>query len=649
MFKNLYLVFLFLINSIYSQNTPITWSTSVIENENNEYTLVTKGVIKDGWRLYAQSLPEGGALPTEFKFENESYFDFYGNVIEPEPITKFDPIFNMDQSYFINNITYYQDIKLKKLYSSDIINQKLFYQVCDDRVCIFRDVDLEFNLNSNSFITLKSFDYKSVQSDLIKNFTNKELIKNNIELITDDNFSRRLNILLLGLIGGFLALLTPCVFPMIPLTISFFSSKNENSKLYSLSYGSFIVLIYLTLSLPFYFLENINPEILNQISTSPILNFLFFIIFIVFSLSLFGLFEISLPNSWVNKADSKSNISKGLLSTFFMSLTLVLVSFSCTGPILGTLLVGSISGDGGSIDLTYGMLGFGLALSLPFTLLAIFPNIITKLPKSGSWTNTVKVLLGFIELALAFKFLSNVDLVEGWGLLKREVFVFIWAIIFLTCGLFLLKDIKKRFYSIISMKSFTGLVFIFFSLFMSTSIPKNSETNLSFLSGLLPPEFYSIYEIENNCPLSFDCYKSFEKGLEISKKYNKPILLDFTGWACANCRRVEENTWSDPDVYEIINNKFILISLYVDDRSSLGENLITIRDSNGNKKNLETVGEKWSAFQTLNFNINSQPYYVLLSPDLKILNSPIQYTNTETYKSWLNEGLGYFISQNKLP
>lgn len=649
MFKNLYLVFLFLINSIYSQNTPITWSTSVIENENNEYTLVTKGVIKDGWRLYAQSLPEGGALPTEFKFENESYFDFYGNVIEPEPITKFDPIFNMDQSYFINNITYYQDIKLKKLYSSDIINQKLFYQVCDDRVCIFRDVDLEFNLNSNSFITLKSFDYKSVQSDLIKNFTNKELIKNNIELISDDNFSRRLNILLLGLIGGFLALLTPCVFPMIPLTISFFSSKNENSKLYSLSYGSFIVLIYLTLSLPFYFLENINPEILNQISTSPILNFLFFIIFIVFSISLFGLFEISLPNSWVNKADSKSNISKGLLSTFFMSLTLVLVSFSCTGPILGTLLVGSISGDGGSIDLTYGMLGFGLALSLPFTLLAIFPNIVTKLPKSGSWTNTVKVLLGFIELALAFKFLSNVDLVEGWGLLKREVFVFIWVIIFLTCGLFLLKDIKKRFYSIISMKSFTGLVFVFFSLFMSTSIPKNSETNLSFLSGLLPPEFYSIYEIENNCPLSLDCYKSFEKGLEISKKYNKPILLDFTGWACANCRRVEENTWSDPDVYEIINNKFILISLYVDDRSRLGENLITIRDSNGNKKNLETVGEKWSAFQTLNFNINSQPYYVLLSPDLKILNSPIQYTNTETYKSWLNEGLGYFISQNKLP
>ena len=328
MFKSLYLILLFLINFNYSQNNPISWSTSVIDNGNNEYTLVTKGLIKKGWRLYAQNLPEGGALPTEFIFSDKSLFSFYGNVVEPIPITKFDPIFNMDQSYFIDEITYYQDVTLKENYSNNIINQKLFYQVCDDRVCIFRDVSLEFNLKSNSFISLKSFDYNSVSSDLIKDFGNKELIVNNISLVSDDSFSRRLNILLLGLIGGFLALLTPCVFPMIPLTVSFFSSKNENSKFYSISYGLFIILIYLSLSIPFYFLENINPEILNQISTSPVLNFLFFIIFIVFALSLFGLFEITLPNSWVNSADSKSNISKGLLSTFFMSLTLVLVSFS---------------------------------------------------------------------------------------------------------------------------------------------------------------------------------------------------------------------------------------------------------------------------------------------------------------------------------
>ena len=310
MHKSIYLVLLFLTNLIYSQDNPINWSTSVIDNGNNEYTLVTKGLIKDGWRLYAQTLPEGGALPTEFVFEDESPFSFYGNVVEPTPITKFDPIFNMDQSYFIDDITYYQDVIVKEDYSSEIINQKLFYQVCDDRVCIFRDVDLEFNLTSNSFISLKSFDYSSVSSDLIKDFGNKELIVNNISLVSDDSFSRRLNILLLGLIGGFLALLTPCVFPMIPLTVSFFSSKNENAKFYSISYGLFIILIYLSLSIPFYFLENINPEILNQISTSPVLNFLFFTIFIVFALSLFGLFEITLPNSWVNSADSKSSLSK---------------------------------------------------------------------------------------------------------------------------------------------------------------------------------------------------------------------------------------------------------------------------------------------------------------------------------------------------
>jgi len=242
-----------------------------------------------------------------------------------------------------------------------------------------------------------------------------------------------------------------------------------------------------------------------------------------------------------------------------------------------------------------------------------------------------------------------VDLVQGWGILKREVFVLIWVIIFIACGIYLLKDLRKSFSSIISLKSLIATLFILTGLFMSKSLTNNSDTKLSFLSGLLPPEFYSIYEVENDCPLSLDCYKSFDEGLELSKKYNKPILLDFTGWACANCRRVEENTWSDPVVYDLINNKFILISLYVDDRTDLGDDIITLRDKNGNKKILETIGEKWSAFQTLNFKINSQPYYVLISPDLNILNTPIQYTDTETYKNWLNEGLESFTSQNKLP
>ena len=405
-----------------------------------------------------------------------------------------------------------------------------------------------------------------------------------------------------------------------------------------MSYGFFIILIYVSLSIPFYFLENINPEILNQISTSPILNFIFFAIFIAFALSLFGLFEITLPSSWSNTVDSKSNLYKGLISTFFMSLTLCLVSFSCTGPILGTLLVGTLTSDGGAIDLTYGMLGFGVALAIPFTLLAFFPNIINKLPKSGSWTNSIKVILGFVELALAFKFLSNVDLIQEWGILKREVFIGIWVLISVSCGLYLIITSRKTSYII------SSTFFILIGLYMGSSL-FNKSTNMSLLSGLLPPEFYSIYNDSNDCPLGLDCIKDFDKGLDLAKLNNKPILLDFTGWACANCRRVEENTWSVPKVYDLINNEFILISLYVDDRSALSrDEIIVLRDKNGNEKILNKVGEKWSAFQTVNFKNNSQPYYVLLSPNLDLLNKPLQYTDTDTYFSWLDEGLKNYKS-----
>ena len=542
----------------------------------------------------------------------------------------------MDQSYFVNNVVFTQDIVLLESFNNDSIIQNLYYQVCDDRVCIFQDVQLVFNLSSNEVQSVSSFDYSSIESDLKLDLGNYELIKNEYVSESSSSFSRRLNILILGLLGGFLALLTPCVFPMIPLTVSFFSTKNEKAKLYSTSYGLFIVLIYLSLSLPFYFLENINPEILNQISTSPILNFIFFAIFIAFALSLFGLFDITLPSSWSNTVDSKSNLYKGLISTFFMSLTLCLVSFSCTGPILGTLLVGTLTSDGGAIDLTYGMLGFGVALAIPFTLLAFFPNIINKLPKSGSWTNTIKVILGFVELALAFKFLSNVDLIQEWGILKREVFIAIWVLIFIACGLYLIITSRKTSYII------SSLSFILIGLYMGSSLFTKS-TNLSLLSGLLPPEFYSIHNDTNNCPLGLDCVKDFNDGLNKSKINNKPILLDFTGWACANCRRVEENTWSVPKVFDLINNEFVLISLYVDDRTNLnGDEIILLRDKNGNEKILDKVGEKWSAFQTLNFQNNSQPYYVLLSPNLDILNKPIQYTDTDTYYDWLIDGLNKF-------
>ena len=642
MFENINLKILFILIPLFCfSQEPIKWLTSVEKKSDNSYILSTTAKIQDNWRLYSQNLEEGGALPTEFVFEEESIFDSFSKVSEPKPITKYDPIFQMDQSYFINEVIYSQEVVLKGNYKDDILTQNLYYQVCDDRVCIFQDVKLEYSLSNKQIINTTSFDYSTVSSSLNLDLKNSELLVNEYENEMSNNFSRRINILILGLLGGFLALLTPCVFPMIPLTVSFFSTKNEQAKLYSSSYGFFIILIYVSLSIPFYFLENINPEILNQISTSPVLNFIFFAIFVAFALSLFGLFDITLPSSWSNTVDSKSNLYKGLISTFFMSLTLCLVSFSCTGPILGTLLVGTLTSDGGAIDLTYGMLGFGVALAVPFTLLAFFPNVINKLPKSGSWTNSIKVILGFVELALAFKFLSNVDLILEWGILKREIFIGIWVLLFLLCGLYLLRTSKKLSYILSS--SF----FIIVGIYMSSSL-FSTKTNLSLLSGLLPPEFYSVYQDDNECPLSLNCIKDFDEGKSESVENNKPILLDFTGWACANCRRVEENTWSEPKVYDMINNEFILISLYVDDRSDLNQDqIIILTDKNGNEKTLKKVGEKWSAFQTINFKNNSQPYYVLLSPNLEVLNKPIQYTDTDTYQSWLSEGLENFKKNYK--
>ena len=638
MFKNLTLKILLLLSFISFSQDPVIWTTSAEKISDYTYKLTTTAQIQDNWRLYSQNLEEGGALPTEFVFDDESVFEFFDNVSEPEPITKFDPIFQMNQSYFINQAVFTQEIIVKDNVNLDLIIQNLYYQACDDKVCIFKDEKLVFNLKTNETSIINSFDYSSIESELQLNLRNTNLLGNEYVNEVSNDFSRRLNILILGLLGGFLALLTPCVFPMIPLTVSFFSTKNEKARFYSISYGFFIILIYVSLSLPFYFLENINPEILNQISTSPFLNFIFFLVFIVFALSLFGLFEITLPSSWSNTVDSKSNLYKGLLSTFFMSLTLCLVSFSCTGPILGTLLVGTLTSDGGSIDLTYGMLGFGIALAIPFTFLAFFPNIINKLPKAGSWTNSIKVVLGFVELALAFKFLSNVDLIQEWGLLKREVFIGIWVVISLSCGIYLIITSKKLSYLL------SSISFILIGLYMGSSLFTNS-VKLSLLSGLLPPEFYSIHDDSNDCPLGLDCVKDFDLGLEKARLANKPILLDFTGWACANCRRVEENTWSVPRVFDLINNKFILISLYVDDRSKLSEEeIIILEDKNRNKKILDKVGEKWSAFQTLNFKNNSQPYYVLLSPNLELLNKPIQYTDTETYYQWLNQGLKNFDS-----
>ncbi len=640
---------LFLIFYIFSlfnlAQEPISFTTSVKKVSDDTYELITNSEIENNWRLYSQNLIDGGAIPTEFVFNQSDNFVLIGNVKESESITKFDPIFGINQSYFINSSSFTQSIKVK---SSNLSTIKaiIAYQACDDMVCIFRESELIFNLDG-SISTIVNEDVNSLiiedSNPLILDLKNTDLLES---YSTSENLSSNpyLNLLILGFLGGLLALLTPCVFPMIPLTVSFFTNKGSNSSLNAFIYGSFIILIYISLSIPFHFIDSLDPEILNSISTNATLNVLFFIVFVVFAFSFFGFYEITIPSSWINSIDSKSNSIGGFIGIFFMALTLVLVSFSCTGPILGSLLVGSISSQGGAMQLTIGMLGFGIALALPFTLFALFPKLLNSLPKSGRWMNTFKVILGFLELGFAFKFLSNADLVEHWGLIKREIFIGIWVVISLLLFLYLIgvfkfphesKSVNRSKFNIV-----LSLFFLSFAIYLSPALLPDGSNKAKLLSGFTPPSFYSVYPKTSDCPLGFQCFKDFESGLEFAKANNKPILLDFTGWACVNCRRIEENVWTEPEIFNLINDNYVLISLYVDDRKELKEDeKITLKYKSGKTKEITTIGEKSATFQALNFKSASQPFYVLLDTDLKILNSPIQYTSKEVYKAWLEEGL----------
>jgi thiol:disulfide interchange protein DsbD len=444
-------------------------------------------------------------------------------------------------------------------------------------------------------------------------------------------------IFVLGFLGGLLSLLTPCVFPMIPLTVSYFTKKSDqrSSGLAKAGlYGFFIVLVYLIFSVPFHLLDSVNPDILNDISTNVVLNIVFFVIFIAFAFSFFGYYELTLPNSWMSKTTRGESIG-GVLGIFFMALTLALVSFSCTGPILGSLLAGSLSSDGGAWQLTVGMGGFGLALGLPFALFALFPNMLKALPKSGGWLNTTKVILGFLELALALKFLSNADLVQHWGVLKIELFLVLWILIFVVMALYLMGVVKfphdggrPKF----SFVRISGIVLVFaFVVYLISGLRVNPETQgyvpLKLLSGLTPPSGYSVF-YPNDCPNNLDCFKDLKQGLAYAQSVDKPVLLDFTGYACVNCRKMEEHVWPNSTIDHFLRDDYVLISLYVDDKKPLPEEqqLVSNRVGGGTRL-LENYGHKWANFQTHFFQTNSQPYYVLLSADgKKVLTQPIGYT-----------------------
>ncbi len=660
--KKLLLLFalLFSFSSVVNAQTetPVTWSSTFEKISETEYDLIMTANIIPGWHLYSQFTEEGGSLPIIIKKGDETAnFKLVGKAVESDTIKKFSDVFEVYESYFDNSAVLKQRILLNDTTINEV-NLNLTGQVCKEinGVCIQIDEDFTFTFKGKASVKEKVvLDEKSkLLSDKLRlDLKNTEILKNENESSSDGN-SSLLNIFLLGFAGGLLALLTPCVFPMIPLTVSFFTKQSQNKKkgiTNAILYGLFIVIIYILLSIPFHFLDSLDPEILNNISTNVWLNIFFFAILVFFAFSFFGYYEITLPASWGNKLDSASGIG-GIIGIFFMALTLAIVSFSCTGPILGSLLAGSLTSDGGAMQLTAGMSGFGLALALPFALFALFPGWLNSLPKSGGWLNTTKVVLGFLELAFAFKFLSNADLVEHWGLLKRELFIGIWIVIFVGLALYIFAKIKFPHDSKIKKLSFSrvsfGVLVIAFVVYLIPGTMKNPTWDLRLLSGFPPPQFYSIYETDTDCPLGLNCFKDFDEGLQFAIKNNKPILLDFTGWACVNCRKMEENVWVENDIFTTINEDYVLISLYVDDRKELPENAqFNFIKKNGNLKKIQTIGDKWATFQAINFKSASQPYYVLMSPDLEILHAAQQYTDRDTYYNWLKEGLEKFTKSSK--
>ena len=632
---------------------PVTWEASVEKQNDSIYHLIFSAELESGWHFYSQEeVEEGGPLPTSFSYNAEAAgYELVGETIEPEGTALFDPVFQMDIKYFKDQVSFVQAIKVSPG-ANPKVEAEVFFQACDEEKCLAPEV-VPFTLSlASGKVETGNTDLELSDDDMAMTESLNINVKGagGADLETEEE-SGYMTLFFLGFIGGLIALLTPCVFPMIPLTVSFFTKGARTKKkglINAIMYGVFIFLIYLLLSLPFHLLDSVNPEILNNISTNVTLNIVFFVIFIFFAFSFFGYYEITLPSSWSSKMDDKASSFGGIVGVFFMALTLALVSFSCTGPILGSLLGSSLTTDGGATQLSFGMGGFGLALALPFALFALFPNWLNSLPKSGGWLNSVKVVLGFIELALAFKFLSNADLVEHWGLLKREIFIGIWVIIGIGLLLYLFGIIRfphdgpKQ--KLSKGRIFLGIITLAFVVYLIPGLSNTKYANLKLLSGFPPPLFYSIYEKETEGPLGLKAYKDFEEGLAAAKAENKPILLDFTGWACVNCRKMEEQVWSEPEVFDVMKDEFVLISLYVDDRKELPEEqqFNYVKPTGGVKK-IKTIGDKWATFQTLNFRNNSQPYYVLLDHDMNLLNEPTGYTpDSEEYLEWLAEGVEEF-------
>jgi thiol:disulfide interchange protein DsbD len=627
---------------------PIKWSTSVNKISETEYDLVATATIEKNWHLYSQNVPDDGPIPTALSFKITPDFDLVGSTSEEEGHTVDDPVFEMTIKYFENKATFKQRINVLNENSFKILGEVEF-MVCDDANCIPpTTVDLEFSIKG--------------KSGVISSTENSTIIKETKQQKSSDK--SLLTIFIIAFLSGFAALLTPCVFPMIPMTVSFFTKQSKSKAAgirNAVIYGTSIVLIYVVLGLLVSAI--FGADALNALSTNVWFNIIFFLLLIIFAVSFLGAFEIVLPSSWGTKVDAQADRG-GLVGIFFMALALAIVSFSCTGPIVGTLLVEAAAG-GNQIGPIIGMLGFSLALAIPFALFAAFPGWLNSLPKSGGWLNTIKVVLGFLELALAFKFLSSADLVLQLHWLEREVFLAIWIAIFGVLALYLFGKIQLPHDSPLTHISVgrlsLGILSLTFTIYM---IPGLWGAPLNLISAFPPAQHYSespygvgftkLGEGPNAShselpegahvmpPHDIIAFDDYDKGLAYAKKVGKPVMLDFTGHACVNCRKMEQNVWAKDKILPILKNEVVLISLYVDDKRPLPE-AEEIESKLRPGKKLKYIGQKWSEFQTIKYGANAQPFYVLMDHNGENLIVPVAYTpDVEQYHNWLKKGIANF-------
>ena len=678
------LIALFISAVSFSQiHNPVKWSTSVVAVSESKYDLVVQATIASGWHLYSQNVPENGPIPTAFTFPKNSAYELVGKVSEETGKTVNDPIFNMKIKFFENKATFKQRINVlsKKAFK---ITGEVEFMVCDDANCLPPTyVDLNFTIPETAaaavvkeeakveketevLATEKTANDSLVKEEVAIDSTAKAEVKTD-KIVGEPNKKSTarslLAIFIIAFFSGFAALLTPCVFPMIPMTVSFFTKQSKtrakgikNAVIYGLSIVIIYVLLGSIVSAVF------GADALNALSTNVWFNVIFFLLLIVFAVSFLGAFEIMLPNSWANKVDTKAD-KGGLIGIFFMALALAIVSFSCTGPIVGTLLVQAAAG-GNQVGPIVGMLGFSLALAIPFALFAAFPGWLNSLPKSGGWLNTVKVVLGFLELALAFKFLSNADLVLQLHFLEREVFLAIWIAIFGALSFYLFGKIQLPHDSPLTHISVgrlsLGLLTLTFTIYM---IPGLWGAPLNLISAFPPPQHYSEspYGVGSSqggtatsaspeipegahlmAPHNIIAFNDYDLGMAYAKKVNKPVMLDFTGYACVNCRKMEQQVWPKEQILSILKNEVVLISLYVDDKRPLpADEEIESKLRPGKK--LKYVGQKWSEFQTIKYKANAQPFYVLVDNEGENLLDPVGYTpDAEEYHNWLKAGVANF-------